>query len=365
LKFWLFTPNAAHFRLLWYHGANTFIHIPICYLSMKLHYTDWLLCSLWSCPHQQDRVYLDYSMHLSETLNVLYSFLLSVHCFYLYGLDTTHSELSSHIYVNHGQLLIHILLPVCLLTCQSFCVFILSYRLVSRLSCPYCISSATTIQAPPNHMSVVREITLLPKHEVILPKHSYTFTWIPEVSFSTALALRCISLHEINLAWQSASNHINRGTSTVAWRMTLPICEESISFDQLWSAIFHRSELYITPLGNDLSYLASHYTHRWRRASQDPFMHSVRPACYRYEKFATSNVSCSTVVMFQYLAVAYADSHTLFNGIWTRYDSARQDHTCHRYLVWKNVSFKRPLLTGAELPFTLLLWLFYSIRSSI
>ena len=78
------------------------------------------------------------------------------------------------------------------------------------------------------------------------------------------------------------------------------------------------------------------------RASQDPFVHSVRPACYRYEKFATSNVSCSAAVLFQYfdLAVAYAYSHTLFNGIWTRYVSARQDHTCHRYLVWKNVSFK-------------------------
>jgi hypothetical protein len=185
---WLFTPNTAHFRLLWYHSANTFIHIPICYLSKKLHYTDWLLCLLWSCPHQQDCLYLDYSIYLSETLNVLYSFVQPVHCFYLYGVDTTHSELSSHIYVNREQLLIHILVPVCLLICQSLCVFIFSYRLVTRLGCPNCISSATTIQAAPNHMSVLREITLLPKHEVILPKHGCTFTWIPEVSFSTALA---------------------------------------------------------------------------------------------------------------------------------------------------------------------------------
>ena len=175
---------------------------------MKLHYTDWLLCSLWSCPHQQDRLYLDYSMHFSETLNVLYSFVLSVHCFCLYGVDTTHFELSSHIYVNRGQLLIHMLVPVCLLIWQSLCVFIFSYRLVIRLSCPNCISSGTTIQAPPNHMSVVRETTLLPKHEVIIPKHGCTFTWISEVSFSTALALRCTSLHEINSAWQSASNHM-------------------------------------------------------------------------------------------------------------------------------------------------------------
>ena len=177
-----------------------------------------------------------------------------------------HSELSSHIYVNRGQLLNHILVPMCLLICQSLCVIIFSYRLVTRLSCPNCISSATTIQAAPNHMSVVCEITLLLKHEVTLPKHGSTFTWNPEVSFSTTLALRCISLHEINLAWQSASNHMNRGTSTVARRMTSPICEKSIKFDQPWSAISHHSEQYITPLGNDLFYLALHYTHRWRRA---------------------------------------------------------------------------------------------------
>jgi hypothetical protein len=86
-----------------------------------------------------------------------------------------HSELSSHIYVNRGQLLIHIVVPVCLLTCQSLCVFIFSYRLVIRLSCPNCISSGTTIQAAPNHMSVVREIILPTKHEVILPKYGCTF----------------------------------------------------------------------------------------------------------------------------------------------------------------------------------------------
>ena len=210
---------------------------------MKLHYTDWLLCLLWSCPHQQDRPYLDYSMHLSETLNVLYSFVLSVHCFCLYGVDTTHFELSSHIYVNHGQLLIQMLVPVCLLTCQSLCVFIFSYRLVTRLSCPNCANSATTIQAAPNHMSVVREIALLPKHEVILPKHGCTFTWIPEVSFSTALALRCISLHEIKLAWESASKHMNRGMSTVAWRMTSPFAL-LWRIDQFWPTL----ERHISPL---------------------------------------------------------------------------------------------------------------------
>ena len=154
-----------------------------------------------------------------------------------------HSELSSHIYVNREQLLIHILVPVCLLICQSLCVFIFSYRLVTRLGCPNCISSATTIQAAPNHMSVVREITLLPKHEVILPKHGCTFTWIPEVSFSTALALRCISLHEINLAWHSASNHMNRGRSTVAWKMTSPFAF-LWRIDQIWPTL----ERLISPL---------------------------------------------------------------------------------------------------------------------
>ena len=44
--------------------------------------------------------------------------------------------------------------------------------------------------------------------------------------------------------------------------MTSPICEELMKFDQLWSAISHHSEQYITPLGNDLSYLSVHYTHR-------------------------------------------------------------------------------------------------------
>jgi hypothetical protein len=148
-------------------------------------------------------------------------------------------------------------------------------------------------------MSVVREIILPTKHEVILPKYGCTFIWIPEVSFSTVLALRCISLHGIKLAQQSASNHMNRGTSTVAWKMTSPFAF-LWRIDQIWPTL----ERHISPLrtvhnsSRQWSFLSRHSLYSQMKESLSRSLRAFGQASLlSVWEVATSNVSCSTTIM--------------------------------------------------------------------